>query len=155
MDSDKQVLTPEESRAFYIVKALAILGVIAAHVVPKQMTDYGPIYAILIDLWRLLAQTGVPVFLIASGFFFKRCQKGQRIPFVKNKFFALVIPWFVGAVFTFAVPFVLGDRSDAVMRFLRLFFGYGSLYYYMVILLAFYLLFNTLLTSHTGCLWRV
>ena len=79
----KDMFTQEESKGFYIYKAIAILCVIAAHV-SVIIENLGIWTFICSTFWAMMARIGVVIFFTTSGFFFSRT-KGDSFNFWKKK----------------------------------------------------------------------
>lgn len=79
------------SESLFVMKAFAIISVIAAHCV------YTDMYAQ--RLTSLIGTIGVPVFLIVSGYYFNKEEQWNVL--AKKKMKRIVVPWiFMGGVHT-------------------------------------------------------
>lgn len=84
-----QKLTQQESSAINIMKAVAVLSVISAHVVSF---DESSLFAkIASSLYLLFGEIGVIIFFVIGGFLYKRTS-GDRKEFWKKKFFRIILP---------------------------------------------------------------
>lgn len=76
-------ISEHESKTFYIIKAIAMLSVIAAHV-NSFVDDMGFIVSTVTNFWSAFANVGVVAFFISSGFFFTPKIGGWITPFGKR-----------------------------------------------------------------------
>jgi len=132
------IITQKESRRFYCVKAIAILSVIAAHVIAVSEE---PLFRnILTSIWKIFGNIGVICFFILGGFFYSR-KKGDTGLFWKKKFKNLVIPWLFCSSLTYAWV-LLNSRKFSLYEYIKWILGSGTLYYYIVIFLLFLFVFK-------------
>ena len=138
--TDEHILTETESRSIYILKAMAILCVIAAHV--SKIISWADCWTFFSStFWSMLARIGVVLFFTCSGFLFHR-EKGDGLKFWKKKFFSLIIPWLFCSTLTFALSIFLNRVDNFFLGYIKWIFGQGSWYYYIVVLLIFFVLFK-------------
>ena len=114
---ESETLHQEESKGFYIYKAIAILCVIAAHV-SAIIENLGIWTFICSTFWAMMARIGVVIFFTTSGFFFSRT-KGDSLNFWKKKFFNIIIPWLICATATFLLVVLTGDKSNIAVRYIN------------------------------------
>ena len=136
----KDIFTQEESKGFYIYKAIAILCVIAAHV-SVIIENLGIWTFICSTFWAMMARIGVVIFFTTSGFFFSRT-KGDSLNFWKKKFFNIILPWLICATITFIVSLILGVKQEIALKCFQWILGFGTWYYYVSVLLIFFLIFK-------------
>lgn len=133
-----QVITEEESDAFYCMKAFAILSVVAAH---TSTVMNGELFSeIVTKFWSVYARVGVPCFLILSGFFFQFTLESKR-EFWRKKATRVMKPWILCGMATYLLGCIRG-RSFSFLGLLQWVAGYGSWYYYMTVLMMLYLFFG-------------
>lgn len=147
---ESETLHQEESKGFYIYKAIAILCVIAAHV-SVIIENLGIWTFICSTFWAMMARIGVVIFFTTSGFFFSRT-KGDSLNFWKKKFFNIIIPWLICATATFLLVVLTGDKSNIAVRYIQWIFGFSSWFYYIVVLLILFLIFP-LIEKSESCLY--
>lgn len=135
-DANTNVSNPKQinSRAFYVIKAFAILCVIFAHCTYKTTP-------LAQKTTNLIGIIGVPIFLISSGLFFNIKEDAKN--FWRKKFKGIVVPWIVFGILTYFISVVTGNPFG-LLNLLLWVVGYGTWLYYVTILLLYYLLFRTI-----------
>lgn len=121
-----------ESDAIWILKALAILTVMAAHV---TMSAENSIFAqIVVMVWRFTANVGVIAFFVVSGYFYKRAS-GDTKKFYIKKFKTLILPWLCCGTITYAAVFAetLLSHKTECPNWIEWIMGHGTWYYYIAI----------------------
>lgn len=131
-------LTDRESRAINLAKALAILSVIAAHVVPRSFDTLSA--DVITAAWTMFGRVGVIVFFMIGGFLYSRKANDNKV-FWKKKFFRIVIPWVFCSFLTYTFTTVLA-RSFSISGYLKWMLGSGTWYYYATIYTLFLLIFK-------------
>ena len=130
------MITEKQSNALYVIKAFAILSVIAAHM------PFGAEHPTADLIRNALGQVGVAVFFIVSGFLYKRTE-GDTKTFWQKKLKGIVIPWILFSLLTFAVSCVLSHKIPmAVLP--KWILGFGTWYWFVPILLMCFALFKFL-----------
>lgn len=129
--------TERESTAINVAKSVAILSVIAAHVVPLVKTDL--LSNFVSSSWNMFGRVGVIVFFVIGGFLYSR-KDGDRKTFLKKKAFRIFIPWVFCSLLTYSIclfyhPFFLVD-------YLKWVFGSGTWYYYATVYTLFIFVFK-------------
>ena len=133
-------LTSRESVAINLMKAIAVLSVITAHVVP--VSNANRISELLSSFWNVFGTVGVIIFFAIGGFLYNR-YPGDGIVFWKKKFHRLILPWLVCSAGTYVLSVVLGEELGAV-NYLKWIFGSGTWYYYFTVYLLFLFVFKWL-----------
>ena len=131
-------LTARESVAINIMKAIAILSVIAAHVV--SVSNINLFAKIVSSLWCLFARVGVVVFFVVGGFLYRR-SVGDNKSFWKKKFFRIILPWAFCATLTYILAVIKG-ANFSLIEYLKWIFGSGTWYYYITIYTLFLFIFK-------------
>lgn len=124
------------SDSLFVIKAFAVLSVVTAHM---MFTDAFPVSE---SMRNAFGQIGVPVFLIISGFFFRR-EKGDSKTFWLKKIKTIALPWIVCAVGTFALSFIISHgRKNLLLDGIKWVFGINSWYWYLPVLFVLFALFK-------------
>ena len=131
-------LTKEESKVIDILKCIAILSVISAHVI--QYSEVNLIAKIASIFWGKFSCIGVVVFFIIGGFLYSR-NDGDDAIFWKKKLFRIIIPWMLAAIITYIIGFMLG-LPLGVYECFKWVFGSGTWFYYIVVYTFFLLIFK-------------
>lgn len=120
-------ITKTQSNSLFVAKAFAILSVICAHM------TFTNEYMVADIIRSCLAQIGVCVFFILSGFFYKR-QENDCKEFWSKKLNNVLVPWFLISTCTFMLSVVINrSLSGFPLSYVKYFLGFGSLYWYMTI----------------------
>lgn len=106
-------ISEHESKTFYIIKAIAMLSVIAAHV-NSFVDDMGFIVSTVTNFWSAFANVGVVAFFISSGFFFTPKIGGVDNSFWKKKLTTLFIPWFIFGTATYILSVLINKRISII-----------------------------------------
>lgn len=114
-----------QSNSLYIVKAIAIFSVIAAH-----FTFSNPS---LLIVGKILGTIGMPVFMIIAGLFFDSDLSWEII--VSKKIQRLVIPWIIWSVITYLLHWISNRSSLSIVGLLAWAFGYKTWLYFVPVLL--------------------
>lgn len=118
---------------FYRLRGFAIISVVYAHCL---FSDVSMSYAA-----NLIGIIGVPVFLIASGYFFRK----QSIKdFITSKFANIVVPWLIWGSVAYFVSLLAGGH----IKYIPYLLGFGTWLYYVPLYLFITFLFNCL-NSHS------
>ena len=131
--SEKNAVELKISGSLYVLKALAIICVAAAHC-PGFNSPFAE------SARALLGTLGVPVFLICSGFFFKRDEEAKTFWLKKLK--TIVVPWLVWGVITFMIPVLAGTYKFGVLPLAKWIIGYKTWLYFVPVLLLCFVLFR-------------
>lgn len=141
--SQMEELPQKESQAIWIMKAFAILTVIAAHV--NQIIDQSFFSLMVTRIWKLLANIGVPAFLIMSGYL-----AGSSVKWNK-KWKSLILPWMICGSVTFLINCLwlreLGRNPEdffTLQTWGKWVIGYKTWYYYLPVQLILFLLLRWL-----------
>lgn len=148
--SNTSKLTDRESLAINIMKALAILSVIAAHLIsfsPESLFS-----RTVSAFWVLFGEIGVVVFFVLGGFLYHR-EPGDHKAFWKKKFFRILLPWLFCSLITYLFS-ALTSRSFRLPAFLKWVFGSGTWYYYITVYTLFLFIFDWL-SRKTALLWAL
>ena len=131
MDS-KQTLSISEY--FYRLRGFAIISVAYAHSLTLSSHDPNTI-------GKLLGLIGVPLFLICSGYFFRK----QKIDkgFVQSKFKSIAAPWIIWGTFAYGLSIVLSANDLSISGYIDFILGHGSWLYYVPVYLLIILAYNT------------
>ena len=133
-------LTKEESKVIDILKCIAILSVISAHVI--QYSEVNLIAKIASIFWGKFSCIGVVIFFIIGGFLYSR-NDGDDAIFWKKKLFRIIIPWMLAAIITYIIGFMLG-LPLGVYECFKWVFGSGTWFYYIVVYTFFLFIFKWL-----------
>jgi peptidoglycan/LPS O-acetylase OafA/YrhL len=133
-----QKLTNRESLTINVIKAVAILSVIAAHVV--ALNESNLISNIASSLWIAFGEVGVIIFFIIGGFLYKRKNNDNK-EFWKKKFFRIILPWFFCSLVTYILSVIEG-RELSILSYIKWILGSGTWYYYITIYTIFLLIFK-------------
>ncbi len=122
----------QTSDAFYLYKFLAIISVVMAHCTYQNVT--------LQRITSLLGILGVPMFLMASGYYFQ--YKADNKSFWLKKLRGLVIPWFVWSIFTYLMDCLFKEHGFDLVGFLKWTYGFQNWLYFVPMLLLCYAMFK-------------
>lgn len=131
--SDEQI-----SQSLYVIRCIAVLAVITAHV--NNIDDSNLLSNIITHIWAIIARFGVPAFLISGGYYYHREKKDSK-RFWKKKLFSVIIPWFFSSIITYGVSAVL-CRSASLIAYLKWFIGFNTFLYYMTVYLFMLVIFK-------------
>lgn len=137
--NDNVMQTNRYSYYVYIIKSFAILFVIAAHL-NVVLEEYGLAIKIFSIIWRKVDVIAVPLFLIFSGYYYRRQAHDTKIFWCK-KLKRIIIPWLIISTLTYIVK-VINDGQYSVVDYLKWVVGYGTWYYFVTILLCFFVIFK-------------
>lgn len=140
-------ISVRDSNAIYMMRGIAILSVIAAHVNVLENTNI--LRASLTNGISYFGQLGVIIFLLTGGFLYHR-EKGDNCIYFQKKLRTLVVPWLVCSTITYVVSSLLSNKSS-IAGYLRWISGSGTWYYYIVIYLLFLFVFKWI-WENEGCL---
>ncbi len=138
ISENSQKLTSRESVALFILKAFAILSVIAAHTV--VVDESNTINDFITSAWVIFGRVGVVIFFITGGFLYHRTD-GDNKQYWKKKFFRIIIPWIICSCITFGIS-IIGGNNLSLLSFIKWIFGYGTWYYYIVMYMLFLFIFK-------------
>lgn len=122
-----------DSDFFYRLRGVAIISVAYAH--SLSLENYT-----LSRIGQLIGLIGVPLFLICSGYFFKR----QNIDcvFLRHKFKTIILPWLIWGSFAFCLSIYLGTKHFSIIDFWAYLFGHGTWLYYVPVYFCILLIYN-------------
>lgn len=130
------MISEKQSKTLYIVRAFAVLSVIAAHM------PFGREHLIADSVRISLGQIGVVIFFILSGFFYKR-KDGDIKEFWLKKLKNIVIPWFIISIITYIISCLLTKKADFLpVSIIKWVFGVQNWYWYLPVLLVLFALFK-------------
>lgn len=135
---NRKGLDARECISINIMKAVAILSVIAAHTVSVTNADrisYG-----ISALWELFGKVGVIIFFVIGGFLYTRTP-GDTAAFWKKKASRIIVPWMFCSAVTYAVAVVLG-RELGLASYFKWVLGSGTWYYYITVYTFFLFVFQ-------------
>jgi len=130
LSSKAGIVSPEKD-ILYVLKAFAIISAVAAH-----CSGYTMPYAQRIS--GLLGTIGVPVFLLLSGFFFKK--DGNN--FWKKKWKTVVVPWLIWGVATYFIGVILENGELSLRAGVEWILGCSTWLYFVPVLLLCFALFR-------------
>lgn len=119
---------------FYRLRGFAIISVAYAHCLTLSSHDPNTI-------GKLLGLIGVPLFLICSGYFFRK-QKIDK-EFFQSKFKSIVAPWIIWGTFAYGLSIVLSANDLSISGYIDFILGHGSWLYYVPVYLLIILAYNT------------
>lgn len=133
------------------IKALAILGVIPAHI-PVVPDDYSVLSKAFSLLLNSVGSMGVGIFFFVSGYLLaigtsKDLSFGL---FLKRKIKTLVLPWMIAA--TLIYLYVAIRKGGSVLGYLKSIIGYGSSFWYMSVLMFLFVFYYFFVRSK-NCIW--
>ena len=141
------------SKFFYKIRGCAILSVAYAH-----SASFSNV--VLDDLCSLLGIIGVPLFLIASGYYFR---KQTWHEFITSKFKNIICPWIIWGSVAFSVSIIALGGEISFISYLNYILGHGTWLYYVPLYLITTALFNlhssgvfiklSLLISFVSCIF--
>ncbi|MPQ43415.1 pLS20_p028 family conjugation system transmembrane protein, partial [Clostridium tarantellae] len=120
-----------------------IISVLIAHCPIKSS------YKLLNNIWSILGTIGVVGFFILSDFLFAY-NKDSFNELIKKKIKNLVIPWFICSTVIFVITSILGENSNEMnfIDYIKFIFGYGSLYYFITVLISMFIVFYVIKKSN-------
>lgn len=142
-------ITEVESNSFFIIKAIAIMSIITAHIL-VPINDEGIFIKAVTNFWAAFARTGVVAFFVLSGFFYHR-EKGDTLSFWSKKLKFLIFPWLFFSSLIYIYIFIRGNPVSA-LGYIKYILGHGSSYYYITVLIVFYVIFK-FFCSNNYMLW--
>lgn len=122
------------SQSFYKIRGCAIISVAYAHSAPFSNV-------VLDNLSSLLGIIGVPLFLIASGYYFR---KQTWLEFFSNKLHNIVCPWIIWGTVAFVLSCIALGGDVTIKRYVSYMIGYGTWLYYVPIYIIITVTFNFL-----------
>lgn len=147
MSSDTS-LSKAEKNQIYVLKALAIFGVVTAHgtAVPNTFSE---ISKVLSAILQSVGSMGVGIFFCVSGYLLARGTSRYQTfaMFWKKKFIAIIIPWVISSILVYL--YVAVRKGGTVVGWLLSFLGYLSSYWYLAILMVLYLVFWLVLKARS------
>lgn len=132
-------ITDSDSRSFYVIKAFAMLSVIAAHL-NNPINDSGILTKAVTNFWAAFSTVGVVSFFIMSGFFYHR-EAGDTIRFWNKKLKFAVFPWVIFSAATYTLSCFV-TKKCSVFGYIKWMLGFGAWYYYMTVLILMYIIFK-------------
>lgn len=119
---------------FYRIRGCAILSVAYAH--SLSLSDFA-----FRQLSALLGIIGVPLFLIASGYYFR---KQTYKEFYRNKIINIVTLWLIWGSIAYLISFVAIGGEVSILNYIQYLLGCGTWLYYVPIYLIITLTFNSI-----------
>ena len=118
---------------FYRLRGFAIISVAYAH--SLTLSSHTPN-----TIGKLFGLIGVPLFLICSGYFFRK----QKIDwgFAQNKLRSIVVPWLIWGSFAYGLSVVLSTTGLSLSEYIDFILGHGSWLYYVPVYLLIILVYN-------------
>ena len=126
------------SQSIYVIRCIAILAVIAAHV--NIVDNSNRLSGLITHVWAVFSQFGVSAFLIIGGYYYHRDKDDSKI-FWQKKLHSVIIPWVIASFVTYFGTVICGQSLSAVGYF-KWFIGLGSIHYYMTIYLIMLVVFK-------------
>lgn len=126
-----------EKNYIYVIKALALISIVSAHVGTVNQDTYAcnKIFGLLLDSFGAI---GVGVFFMISGYLFYGTRK-TLIQFLKGKVKTILIPWlFCGTLLFFYITLRKGGLD--LKTWISMLTVHSHLYY-LTVLMIFYLIF--------------
>ena len=124
--------TVSTSDFFYRLRGCAILSVAYAH--SFSLSD-----VVLRQVASLIGIIGVPLFLIASGYYFKEQPLKE---FLRSKLINIIIPWFIWGSVAYFISNVADRETIHFWKHVSYLIGYGTWLYYVPIYLIITFIFN-------------
>lgn len=147
-----QAVTERESRAFFIIKAIAIITVLIAHL-SNLVLDYGTVTAITTAALEPSMFMGIPIFVFVSGFFYRR-KPHDTWEFWKKKGLVIVLPWLIAGILRNLVDIFLYHSREPFIYYLQRLIGVNSSLYFPVFLVMLFVLFK-FIGNRPALLWAV
>lgn len=138
---DRKICERDRS-AIYIIKAFAMLSVIAAHVV--ELDDGSLFEVVIFDSWKLYGQVGVVLFYFLAGFLYQRTQ-GDTHRFWKKRLLYMIVPWVLCSSVTFLLNYIKRTRLGGcghAYSWPQWVLGSGTWYYYITVYIVFLIIFK-------------
>lgn len=135
------MITNEKSKQIKCMRFFATLSIIMAHVTLPETSK------LLNFVYSQLSCIGVPMFLCISGYLFQKKVGETYISFLVRKFKTLIVPWlFCSSVVYFWLQF-RGHSGFDCSAYVKFILGYGSIYYFvpvlMIIMSVFFVNYST------------
>lgn len=129
-----------ERATINVVKSVAILSVIAAHVVPQTDTD---LFSDFVSFsWGVFGRVGVILFFIIGGFLYSRIDGDSKV-FWKKKAFRIFIPWAFCSLITYLLTIIVDPSVPfSFVKYFKYILGSGTWYYYATIYTLFIFIFK-------------
>lgn len=123
-------ITKDQSEGIKVLRVIAVISIVMAHI----PLDNAPLLCQF--TYARIACTGVPLFLCMSGFLFRVKPEETFWNFLTRKLVSVILPWFFCAsVVFFWLQFRRGSAFDFAV-YLKFILGYGSIYYYVPVLMV-------------------
>lgn len=130
-----QVISKRLSDNLYVLKALSIVSVVTAH---STFLDCNNRF--IGALLGNFSCAGVCIFFVLSGYFF--CVPNESfLQFFRKKTLRICLPWVIAASITYSLRFLKSGFYINIPEYIKYLIGYGSLYYYLTMLLVLYLIY--------------
>lgn len=127
----KSHLILTNSDFFYRLRGIAIISVACAHCL--QLSN-----PILSKIGGMLGTLGVPIFLICSGYFFKRIDKGSY----KKKCNSIILPWIIWGSFSYGLSVVMTSGWLSFSDWFFFLIGHRTWLYYVPVYLLIILFYS-------------
>ena len=143
-------VSERESRAFFILKAFAIFSVLVSHL-SNVVCDLGTAVTattVALEPWAII---GVPIFIVVSGFFYRRRPHDGPV-FWKKKGLSIVLPWLIAGMLRNLVDIFLYHKDGTFLYYLQRMLGFNSSFYFPFLLIMLFALFK-FIGNRPALLW--
>lgn len=134
------MISEKESRMIYILKAIAIVSVICAHI--SVVPDHFSKESIMVCAWLSeVGAIGVGIFFCVSGYLFAYGKDKEKsfVNFLMKKITTIGIPWIISASLVYF--YVAVRKGGSFLGWLLSVVGYMSSYWFLSVLFALYLIY--------------
>lgn len=140
----KHQISKRDSISIYIIKAFAMLSVIAAHVV--EIDNSTPIELFISYSWKLYGQVGVFLFFFFAGYCYQRTSN-DGFEYWKRKLRFVIIPWIMCSTLTYILNYIkrmTSAESRIAYCWPQWVLGSGTWYYFVTEYVLFLFIFKFL-----------
>lgn len=130
------------SRAIYIWRAFGIFSVAFAHCTYSNLEQQ--------RIAALFGTIGVPIFLMASGYYYNNNLNFLALCYKKIK--SIIIPWIFWGGITYGINVITGNSICSFSGYFQWLLGYGTWLYYVPVILCCYICFYRVRNFHTVCI---
>ncbi len=131
-----QKISTKLSNVLYVLRAFACLTVVAAHM------SFGDSFYLAETIKKSIAQIGVFVFFILSGYFYSRSASDSK-KFWCKKAKTFILPWFIFASAVYCLSVLVFSKGGvSVLDGVKYVLGITSIYWYMLVLTVLMVLFK-------------
>ena len=135
-----RTVTERESRAFFIIKAIAIIGVLIAHL-SNLVLDHGMVTFLTTAALEPAMYMGIPIFVFVSGFFYRRKPHDTKA-FWKKKGITIVVPWLIAGALRNLVDVFVYHKGGTFLYCIQRMLGFNSSFYFPFFLIMLFALFK-------------